>query len=91
MHIILNAFSFLREKLKQKGIPYVDAPWVVNDKTRIVDLIDSLGLEQKEVEAVFLNNTVVSKETELHENDRVALLPPGTPGSFRLLSGLKED
>ena len=69
----------------------MDASWVVNDKTRIVDLIDSLGLEQKEVEAVFLNNTVVPKETELHENDRVALLPPGTPGSFRLLSGLKED
>ena len=89
MHIILNAFSFLREKLTQKGIPYLNASWVVEDKTRIVDLIDSLGLDQKEVEAVFLNNTVVSKETELHENDRVALLPPGTPGSFRLFCGLK--
>ena len=32
MHIILNAFSFLREKLKQKGIPYLDATWVVEDK-----------------------------------------------------------
>ncbi len=91
MHIILNAFSFLREKLKQKGVPYVEAPWVVDDKTRIVDLIDSLGLEPKEVEAVFLNYTVVPKETELHENDRVALLPPGTPGSFRLLSGLNKE
>ena len=91
MHIILNAFSFLREKLNEKGIPYLNASWVVEDKTRIVDLIDALGLEQKEVEAAFVNHTVVPKETELHENDRVALLPPGTPGSFRLLSGLKED
>lgn len=91
MHITLNAFSFLREKLEQRGIPYLNAPWVVDDKMRIVDLIDSLGLEQKEVEAVFLNYTVAPKETELHENDRVALLPPGTPGSFRLLSGLKGD
>lgn len=90
MHIILNAFSFLREKLKQKGIPYLDAQWSVNDNTRIVDLIDSLGLEQREVEAVFLNHTVTSKETVLKEGDRVALLPPGTPGSYRLLSGLKE-
>ena len=90
MHIILNAFSFLREKFKQKGIPYVNAPWVVDDKTRIFDLIESLGLEQKEVEAVFVNHTVMPKETLLHEGDRVALLPPGTPGSFRLLSGLKE-
>lgn len=90
MHIILNAFSFLREKLKQRGIPYIDAPWVIDDKTRIVDLIDSLGLEQQEVEAVFVNHTVTPKETFLHEGDRVALLPPGTPGSYRLLSGLKE-
>lgn len=90
MHIILNAFSFLREKLKQKGIPYVNAPWIIEDKTRIVDLIESLGLEQKEVEAVFVNHTVMPKETLLHEGDRVALLPPGTPGSYRLLSGLKE-
>ncbi|MBP1680009.1 MAG: molybdopterin converting factor, small subunit [Proteobacteria bacterium] len=90
MHIILNAFSFLREKLKQQGIPYVDAPWVVEDKICIVDLIDSLGLKQSDVEAVFVNHTVMPKETLLREGDRVALLPPGTPGSYRLLSGLKE-
>ncbi|ACZ12716.1 MoaD/ThiS family protein [Sulfurospirillum deleyianum] len=90
MYIILNAFSFLREKLKQKGIPYLDAQWRINEQTRICDLIDSLGLEQNEVEAVFLNHTVTSKETLLKEGDRVALLPPGTPGSYRLLSGLKE-
>ncbi len=90
MHIILNAFSFLREKLQQKGIPYIEASWVVDDKTRIVDLIDALGLDQSDVEAVFVNHTVMPKETLLHEGDRVALLPPGTPGSYRLLSGLKE-
>lgn len=90
MHIILNAFSFLREKLQQKGIPYIEASWVVDDKTRIVDLIDALGLAQSDVEAVFVNHTVMPKETLLHEGDRVALLPPGTPGSYRLLSGLKE-
>ena len=90
MHIILNAFSFLREKFTQKGIPYLNASWVVEDKTRIVDLIDSLGLKQSDVEAVFVNHTVMPKETLLREGDRVALLPPGTPGSYRLLSGLKE-
>ncbi len=91
MHIQLNAFSFLREKLKQKGIPYLNAQWAVDEKTRIIDLIHSLGLDPSEVEAVFLNYSVVPKDTELHDNDRVALLPPGTPGSFRLLSGVKED
>ena len=90
MHIILNAFSFLREKLQKKGISYIDTPWVIDDKTRIVDLIDALGLAQSDVEAVFVNHTVRPKETLLHDGDRVALLPPGTPGSYRLLSGLKE-
>jgi len=90
MHIVLNAFSFLREKLKQKGIPYIDSRWEIEDKTSVDGLIDSLGLEQKDVEAVFVNHTVVPKKTLLYEGDRVALLPPGTPGSYRLLSGLKE-
>ncbi|WP_263833769.1 MoaD/ThiS family protein [Sulfurospirillum oryzae] len=90
MHIILNAFSFLREKLKVQGIAHIEAPYEVVQGMRVKELIDSLGFQNNEVEAVFVNHTVVPKETILQEGDRVALLPPGTPGSYRLLSGLKE-
>ena len=91
MHIILNAFSFLREKLKAKGIAYLDARMEIEEGINVHQLIAFLELEVHEVEAVFINHTVRPKETFLHENDRVALLPPGTPGSYRLILGIKEQ
>ena len=90
MHIILNAFSFLRVKLTEKGFPYLNASLEIKDEMRVVDVIDFIGLAQKEVEAVFVNHLVVSKETKLPEGDRVALVPPGTPGSYRLMLGMKK-
>lgn len=90
MLIILNAFSFLREKLKAHQFAYLDAQMTIPEGTNVHQLVSFLGLEPQEVEAVFINHTVRPKETLLQEGDRVALLPPGTPGSYRLLLGLKK-
>ena len=90
MYIILNAFSFLREKLKAKEIGYLDAKIDIPNEMNVRQLVTYVGLEQHEVEAVFINHTVRPKETVLQEGDRIALLPPGTPGSYRLIMGLKE-
>lgn len=90
MHIILNAFSFLRVKLTEKGFPYLNASLEIKDEMRVVDVIDFIGLAQNEVEAVFVNHLVVSKETKLQDGDRIALVPPGTPGSYRLMLGMKK-
>lgn len=90
MHIILNAFSFLREKLRAKNIAYLDANLEIKEGINVHQLVEFLGFESSDVEAVFINHTVRPKETLLQENDRVALLPPGTPGSYRLILGLKE-
>ncbi len=90
MHIILNAFSFLRTKLTEKGFSYLNFPLDIKEGMRVVDVIDFLGLEQELVEAVFVNHLVVSKETKLKEGDRIALVPPGTPGSYRLMLGMKK-
>lgn len=90
MYIILNAFSFLREKLRVKQVAYLDAHIEVHEGINVHQLVEFLGLEAHDVEAVFINHTVRPKDTVLQENDRVALLPPGTPGSYRLILGLKE-
>jgi hypothetical protein len=50
-----------------------------------------MGLEPSSIEAVFINHKVQPKNTLLKEGDRVALLPPGTPGSYRLILGIKES
>jgi len=86
----MNAFSFARNRLKELDIPCVNVEREIDAGMSAQDLIDSLGLEEKYVEAVFVNGTVLPKNTVLHEGDRVALLPPGTPGSYRLILGIKK-
>lgn len=90
MTIILNAFSFLREQLSKKGFPYLNAAMTIQENMSVNELIRWMELEPSSVEAVFINHKVCQKETILKEGDRVALLPPGTPGSYRLILGIKE-
>ncbi len=88
VRITLNALSFLRPKLKAKQIGCSDAPMQVPGGTTVTELIRSFGLDPHEVEAVFVNGRVASRDRELHEGDRVGLVPPGTPGPYRLLLGM---
>lgn len=85
--IIFNAFSFLQQKLKDKKIPCADASMTIGRKTSAEDLILQVGLIPEDVEAVFINGKVSSFDTILQDNDRVALVPPGTPGPYRVLLG----
>ncbi len=89
MKITFNAFSFARKKLREKGIECVNVTREINEGMSAQDFIDELGLEKKYVEAVFINGTIRPKSTILQEGDRIALLPPGTPGSYRLILGIK--
>lgn len=85
--ITFNAFSFLQKKLLQKGIDCVNTRLRLTEGTCVADLIRELSLAPDEVEAVFVNGKVVSRETVLHQNDRVAFVPPGTPGPYRVCLG----
>jgi len=88
--ITFNAFSFLRKKLKEQNIPYVEATMKFPDGFTPQNIIDKFGFAKEEVEAVFINRKVESKDTILKNGDRIALLPPGTPGSYRLILGIKQ-
>jgi len=91
MTINFNAFSFARRTLHQRGIECVNVDREIKEGMSVQDFIDELGLDNGAIEAAFVNGTVRSKETVLHEGDRVALLPPGTPGSYRLILGIKQQ
>jgi sulfur carrier protein ThiS len=90
-HIIFNAFSFLQKKCRQNQVSYEDAALEIPDGTRVRELIRRLNLEEKDVEAVFINGKVVSKDTIIKERDRVAFIPPGTPGPYRVLLGFYNE
>lgn len=85
--VTFNAFSFLQKKLVKKGIECINAEPEIEEGTSVSELIALMGLDSGEVEAVFVNGKVVSRETILKHKDRVALVPPGTPGPYRVFLG----
>jgi molybdopterin converting factor small subunit len=86
--ITLNAFSFLQPKLAAKRIGYSNTRLEVKERTVVRELIARCGLSESEVETIFLNGRVVSWDRELCNGDRVAFLPPGTPGPYRVMLGM---
>ncbi|MBE9580941.1 MAG: MoaD/ThiS family protein, partial [Proteobacteria bacterium] len=78
--VLFNAFSFLQKELKAQNRPYANASIDVAEGTTVTDLVNDVGLEVEEIEAVFVNGSVTSFDAILHHGDRVALVPPGTPG-----------
>ncbi|MCP4022559.1 MAG: MoaD/ThiS family protein [Desulfobacteraceae bacterium] len=85
--ITFNAFSFLQKKLKAKNIPCQDVAMEISNGMTCEDLIQQVSLKKDEVEVVFVNGKVVSKKTIIGDRDRVALVPHGTPGPYRVLLG----
>ena len=87
--ITFNAFSFLQKKLKKKHIEYSNVTLTLKQGTRVKDLISQVQLDPEEVEVVFMNGKVAPVDTIIQDKDRVALIPPGTPGPYRVLLGFK--
>jgi len=87
--ITFNAFSFLQKKLREKNIEYSNATINLAPQTSVLDLIKKVELIPDDVEVVFINGKVVPFDTIIKDKDRVALLPPGTPGPYRVLLGFK--
>ena len=89
IEITFNAFSFLQKKLKVKQIEYSNVTMKIKEGISAMDLISQVQLSQKDVEVVFINGKVAPLDTIIQNNDRVALVPHGTPGPYRVLLGFK--
>ncbi|HSL61945.1 MAG TPA: MoaD/ThiS family protein [Desulfotignum sp.] len=87
--ITFNAFSFLQKKLKDKNLPYSNAALAISEGTTAQALIHQMQLAPKDVEVVFVNGRVQPLSTVLKDQDRVAFVPHGTPGPYRVLLGFK--
>jgi sulfur carrier protein ThiS len=87
--ITFNAFSFLQKKLKAKNLEYVNARLSIGAETTARDLMHQMELTEEEVEAVMLNGKVGCLDTILQDQDRVAFVPHGTPGPYRVMLGFK--
>jgi hypothetical protein len=86
--ITFNAFSFLHKKLRANNIEPSNPDLKIKTGTTIEQLILDLHLEKDDVEAVFVNGKVeIDFFTIINDRDRVALVPPGTPGPYRVMLG----
>lgn len=87
--ITFNAFSFLQKKLKEKNVEFSNVQMEIDQDICVTDLVHQVGLNNDEVEVAFVNGKVKPLNTRLKDGDRVALVPPGTPGPYRVLLGFK--
>ena len=87
--ITFNAFSFLQKKLRANNLAFSNVRLTIDPGTRVKDLIPIMKLEEDDVEVVFLNGRVGNPEAVLKDDDRVAFVPHGTPGPYRVLLGFK--
>lgn len=88
--ICFKAFSFLQSKLKAAGIESFNECMEIPEGRNVADVVKGLGLDETQVEAAFVNGRVSHFSTILKNGDRLALVPPGTPGPYRVLLGIKD-
>lgn len=89
--VSVNAFSFLQKKLAAKGQGCSNIQVPLHPDMCVIDIVTSLGLDISDVEGAFVNGLVQPFDTVLHDGDRVALVPPGTPGPYRYLLGIRGE
>ena len=75
--IKFSAFSFLKQQLNNKGIDCSTSPLEITEGMTLFELLDQIGLEDREVEAIFVNHRIMPKDTILKDGDKIALVPPG--------------
>ncbi len=75
--IQFNAFSFLKNECKQKGIACPNKNMQIDEGINLRQFIKTLGFKEDEIEGIFLNHKLVPFDTILKDRDRVALVPPG--------------
>ena len=52
-----------------------------------IELAERLEIPLEEIEVIFVNGFVQALDYAIHPGDRVAFLPPGCPGPYRIALG----
>jgi len=86
--IELRFFSTLQDMMREKGYSF-PTYLEVGQGITVSDLLNHIGLTTLQVEAVMINGTVENYAKLICEGDRVALIPPGTPGPYRVMLGIR--
>ncbi len=78
----LHLYSFLRKEFGTYPV-YLDLESPISGR----DLAEKLGIDLSKVEVIFVNGFVEDLNYLIKQGDRVAFLPPGCPGPYRIALG----
>lgn len=88
--IEVRGFGDLKKLFDERGWPFpllLDLP----GETRAADLAAMLDIPMEKIEIVFVNGSARNINHQVRPGDRVAFVPPGTPGPYRVILGFMQN
>jgi hypothetical protein len=85
---IIRMFGLLHSLRQERELPSVVELEVPPEGVPARQIAFDLDLPVDEIEGVFINHVVQSLDGLIRPGDRVAFVPPGTPGPHRFMLGL---
>ncbi len=82
MRGFLQLDSFLRKKYGSMPFYYT-----IDQPISGLDLSIEMGIDRDDIEVIFVNGFVQELSYVIHPGDRIAFLPPGCPGPYRIALG----
>ena len=89
--ISIRVFSFLRHYMDAQGFSYAFDKDIDPKGETAYDIAVELHIPPEEIEGVFLNGSVKNIYDSVFPGDRVAFLPYGTPGPYRIFLGMARE
>ena len=86
--VVIRMFGALRTLRRERGFDPVTEIDVPAEGARARDIATDLDLPANLIEGVFVNHTVRGLDHTVMPGDRIAFVPPGTPGPHRYTLGL---
>ena len=83
----VRMFGALHSHRREQGLESEIEVMIPQEGYTASGLAQELGLPLEKVEAVFINHRAFDLNQTIRAGDRVAFVPPGIPGTERLLLG----
>ncbi len=82
----VRGFGDLRKIFEEKGWPFPHSV-SLDDTTTAGELAKKLDIPMDKIEVAFVNGLAQGLDYPVKPGDRVAFVPPGTPGPYRVFLG----
>lgn len=84
--IEIRGFLHLDKMFRKKygAIPLI---YSLDEPITGINLAERLEIPPEEIEVIFVNGFVQALDYTIHPGDRIAFLPPGCPGPYRIALG----